>query len=140
MVIHHHTESKAKVPFHVSISFLHLQPVRECSDDSIHLNTSLLQMNTSPGLLQMAQYLCMPSSPNAKIFSFSFSTQFLHNEPSEYGCCPTISVFEDMQPMQIFSMSISPSFTLFKSKTKTPRLTDGAFGIMKKNYFFCVLA
>ena len=45
----------------------------------------------------------------------SLTIQFLHNEPSKYGCCPTISLFEDLQPRQIFSMSISPSFTLFKS-------------------------
>jgi len=49
------------------------------------------------------------------IIRISLTIQFLHNEPSKYGCCPTISVFEDMQPRQISSMSISPSFILFKS-------------------------
>jgi hypothetical protein len=45
----------------------------------------------------------------------SLTIQLLHNEPLKYGCCPTIFMFEDIQPRQIISMSIVPSFTLFKS-------------------------
>ena len=48
----------------------------------------------------------------------SLTIQFLHIEPSKYGCCPTISTFEDLQPRHIISMSISPSFTLFTASEK----------------------
>lgn len=50
-----------------------------------------------------------------RITRISLTIQFLHSEPSKYGCCPTISLFEDKQPRQMLSMSISPSFTLFNS-------------------------
>lgn len=63
---------------------------------------------------------------------FPLTIQILHNDPSKYGCSPTIFTFADLHPRQSSIMGISPLFTFAKSSEKVVVLVTACYSSKRR--------